>query len=373
MADVEFIAEQTETPDGEPIQVIKTPSNQSMSASDAARMLASLRHKQTQPAEAAPTPEAAPPVQESEAAPAAEEVAKPEEASPDQTQESEAETPIDPPRSWSKEEKERFQEFPRETQEYLAERENQRDRAVNQAQKEAAEARKNIESQRAEMEQARAKYEGFLPQVQQMLQESLMSDQFSDIKTIQDLERLARDDWSRYLQWDVAQKKVAAIQQQMHEAQQRQLTDKQTKFSEFAKKEDEAFTQSAPEAKDPKAFEKVQKGAIDLLKEVGFSDTELGEGWHGMRDFSLRDHRVQLLIRDAYLYRASKDEAKEARQKMASQKKQPSPVQRPGTSTGQNATLNSQMQALAEKLPTLRGNAAIEAATQLTAWRRQQQ
>ncbi len=369
MADVEFTAEQAERPDGESIQVIKTPT-QPMTASDAARMLAGLRHKQTQPAEAPPEQ---PPAQESEAP--AEEVAKPEEASPDQTQESEqAEEPaIEPPRSWSKEEKERFLEFPRETQEYLAERENQRDRAVNQAQKEAAETRKSIEAQRAEMEQARAKYEGFLPQVQQMLQESLMSDQFSDIKTIQDLERLARDDWSRYLQWDVAQKKVAAISQQMNEAQQRQVTERQTKFQEFAKKEDEAFTQAAPEAKDPKTFEKVQKGAVDLLKEVGFSDTELGEGWHGMRDFSLRDHRVQILIRDAYLYRAGQEDAKVSRQKMASQKKQPSPVQRPGTATGHNATLSAQMQALAEKLPTLTGNAAVEAAVQLQNYRRQQQ
>ncbi len=369
MADAEFISEQAETPDGDPIQVIKAPV-QSMTASDAARMLRSMRGKQ-QEAEA---PTEQPAVQESETAPAVDDAAPPKEATPSETQESEeTESPIEPPRSWSKDEKERFNELPRETQEYLAERESQRDRAVNQAQKEAAETRKSIETQRAEMEQARAKYEGFLPQVQQLLQESLMSDQFSDIKTIQDLERLARDDWSRYLQWDVAQKKVAAIQQQMHEAQQRQLTERQTKFQDFAKKEDEAFTQLAPETKDAKTFEKVQKGAVDLLKDVGFTDSELGEGWHGMRDFSLRDHRVQLLIRDAYLYREAQADAKKARQNMAAQKKQPSPVQRPGTAQGQNNALNSEMQALAEKLPTLRGNAALEAGAQLAAWRRQQQ
>ena len=365
----ELTVEQSEQPSGEPISVIKRGEESGpMSANEAARLLASLRHRKSQVE--APV-EAAEPVQESEA-PVVEDAAPPEEAS-GETQESEPETAIEPPRSWSKEEKERFSELPRETQAYLAERESQRDRAVNQAQKEAAEQRKAIEAKQAEMEKARTHYESFLPQVQQLLHESLIGDNFSDIKTIQDLERLARDDWARYLQWDVAQKKIAAVQQQMQEAQQRQLKEKTERFKEFASKEDQAFAERAPESKDPKAFEQVQKGAIELLKDVGFSDSELGEGWHGMRDFSLRDHRVQLLIRDAYLYRDGQARAKENAKKLASQKKQPAPVQRPGTAQGHNQALSAQMQALAEKLPNLRGNAAIEAAATLSAYRRQQQ
>ena len=365
MAELTF--EQSDPDQGEPVQVVKTPEGMgAMTASDAARMLAALRHKTAE----APTEQPATPAegQESET-PVVEDAAAVEQPS-GETQEAEAETPIEPPRSWSKEEKERFESLPRETQEYLSERESQRDRAVSQAQREAAEQRKAIEAQREQMEKARANYESYLPQVQQLLHDSLISENFSDIKTISDLERLAKEDWARYLQWDVAQKKIASVQQQLQEANQRRQSEHLEKFVEFAKKEDAAFTERAPEAKDPKAFEKVQKGAVDLLKDVGFTDEELGQGWHGQRDFSLRDHRVQLLIRDAYLYRENQARQKEAAKKMASQKKQPSPVQRPGVVTGGNQALSSQIQELERRLPELRGNAAIEAAVQIAALRR---
>ena len=48
--------------------------------------------------------------------------------------------------------------------------------------------------------------------------------EFNDIKTIADVEKLAREDWPRYLQWDLAQKKIAAVAQEMNAAQQRQTT-----------------------------------------------------------------------------------------------------------------------------------------------------
>src|SRR5882672_4996536 len=44
---------------------------------------------------------------------------------------------IEPPRSWTKEEKERFFSLPRETQEYLANREQERDREIRRSQNEA--------------------------------------------------------------------------------------------------------------------------------------------------------------------------------------------------------------------------------------------
>jgi hypothetical protein len=50
--------------------------------------------------------------------------------------------PIDPPRSWTKAEKERFQSLPRETQEYLHTREQEREREFRRGQNEAAEQRK---------------------------------------------------------------------------------------------------------------------------------------------------------------------------------------------------------------------------------------
>lgn len=51
---------------------------------------------------------------------------------------------VDPPRSWGREEKERFLQLPPDLQHYYAEREKQRDRTVRLAQNEAAEARKSL-------------------------------------------------------------------------------------------------------------------------------------------------------------------------------------------------------------------------------------
>ena len=55
---------------------------------------------------------------------------------------------IKPPRSWPKEEKQRFLALPYGTQTYLCKREGERDRAVRQAQNEAADARKKIEGKK---------------------------------------------------------------------------------------------------------------------------------------------------------------------------------------------------------------------------------
>src|SRR5438309_538634 len=83
---------------------------------------------------------------------------------------------------------------------------------------------------------ARQQYETALPQLLNNLQYA-QAGEFADVKTIADVERLAREDWPRYLQWDVAQKKIAAVTQEMLQAQQRQGQEKMQRFTEFARKE----------------------------------------------------------------------------------------------------------------------------------------
>ena len=292
---------------------------------------------------------------------------------PAQAEEKEAEAeppPIEPPNSWSRAEKERFQSLPRETQEYLAERERDRDKALNRAQQEAAEKLKGLSQKEQAIEQARMQYETALPQLLQMLQ-SQQAGQFQDIKTIADVEKLAAEDWPRYLQWDVAQKKIVAIQQEMQAAQARQLQDKAEKFRDYAVREDEAFTSAVPEAKDAKAFEKLQTGAVGVLKDLGFTDQELAEGWSGLREFSLRDHRFQRLIREAYLNREN-ERAKSVAARSIAEKKAPAPrVQRPGTAQPANASLQARIAKLQEQLADARGLAATRIATEL--WRAQRE
>ena len=193
------------------------------------------------------------------------------------------------------------------------------------------------------MEQARTQYESALPQLLDTLQQQ-QAGEFNDIKTIADVEKLAREDWPRYLQWDLAQKKIAAVAQEMNAAQQRQTSEKQTKFSEFAKREDSAFAEKVPDMGDPEKAARLQKQALNVLKDIGFSEDELGKSWNGQGDLSLRDHRVQLLVRDAIMWRDAQAKAKAATTKPVP------PVVRPGAATAQPAAREQELQSLSKRL-----------------------
>ena len=238
------------------IPVVSLPADapESFSISQAARALQSARFNKPKdkPSEAAPS-EAAPPATESEAAAAAEDAAPAETQAPGETESADpAETlpPIEAPRSWTTEDKELFNSLPRETQERIAERERSRERDFRRSQDEAAEKLKGLTVKEQAVEQARQQYEAALPQLLQNLQ-SAQAGEFADIKTIADVERLAREDWPRYLQWDVAQKKIAAVAQEMLGAQQRQAQEKVQRFTDFAKKEDDSSSRESPTCRIP--------------------------------------------------------------------------------------------------------------------------
>jgi hypothetical protein len=344
------------------ISVIQAPADapEAMSVTQAARMLSALS-RQKEEAPAAPEGAARETTQESEVK--AEDVAPPETEAPGETQTEESAEPaeelppIEPPRSWSKDEKERFQSLPRETQAYLAERETERDREIRRAQNEAAEKLKGLTAKEQAVEQARQHYEAALPQLLQSLQNQQLGE-FSDIKTIADVEKLAREDWPRYLQWDVAQKKLAAVKQEMLAAQQRQATEKQQRFAEFATRKDDLFKERVPEMADSAKAAKLQSSAMNVLKDLGFEEAELAASWNGEKELSLRDHRLQLLIRDATLWREAQTKA------VTAAKKPVPPVQRPGAATVKNAGREAELQNLSKQLdanPSGRNAAMIAA------------
>src|SRR6266567_4029175 len=81
-------------------------------------------------------------------------------------------------------------------------------------QNEAAEKLKGLTAKEQAVEQARQTYEAALPQLLQTLQQQ-QAGEFADIKSMADVERLAREDWPRYLLWDLQQKKIADVTQQL--------------------------------------------------------------------------------------------------------------------------------------------------------------
>jgi hypothetical protein len=271
--------------------------------------------------------------------------------------------PIEPPRSWTKEAKERWQSLPRETQEYLAEREQERERELRRGQNDAAEKLKGLTAKEQAVELARQQYETALPLLLDNLQ-SAMQGEFSDIKTMADVQKMASEDWPRYVRWDAQQKQVTAVQQEMRGAEERRTAEFTQRWTEFAKREDSLFAEKVPEMADRDKAAKLQSAAVSVLKELGFSDEELSRSYHGKQGMSLRDHRVQLLVRDATLWREAQAKAKAATAKPVP------PVQRPGVSQGKAAEREAAIQNLNQQLDKASGVNALRAAAKLVAARR---
>jgi hypothetical protein len=135
--------------------------------------------------------------------------------------------------------------LPRATQERVAERERLRESDFLRRQNEAAEKLKGLSTREQAVEQARAHYEASLPQLLATLQQQ-QAGEFADIKTLADVERMAREDMARYVRWDVQQKKIADVAQQLVASLARQTQERQDKFADFVRAEDEALRGQAP-------------------------------------------------------------------------------------------------------------------------------
>ena len=115
--------------------------------------------------------------------------------------------PIERPRSWAKELDEEWASYPREAQERIAKREQERDTAIRRSQNEAAEARKAAEAVQQAAEQARKDYEAKLPALMREL-DSVNQATFADIKTMDDVVKLQAEDPFRFQAWQVHQMRL---------------------------------------------------------------------------------------------------------------------------------------------------------------------
>ena len=294
--------------------------------------------------------------QESAAQESLEQADTAQETGPGETQgDDQAEPPIAPPRSWTKEDKELFRHLPRETQERLAERERSREADFLRRQNEASERLKGLSARQQEADKARAHFEQALPTLLMELQSQHQGD-FADVTSVADIERLAREDWPRYVLWDAQQKKIAAIQQQVVAAQARQAHEQATRWTAFARDEDARFLEKAPEFSDVKVMAEATQQAGELLKGLGFTEAELNLLWHGQGAITLRDHRMQLLLRDGVKYREALGKAK------AAQRRPVPSVQRPGPAPARDADADDKVRSLNDRLTTsgtLRDAAAL--------------
>lgn len=314
-------------------------------------MLARLREKAPANTEAR-APVAEPAVEQPEGAPADESGEEPGDAPPEKepsvdTEEGEddraGEPPIDPPRSLSKEDKEFFRSLPRERQERWAALERSRELEVRRIQNEAATTRQSAEAAQKAATEAKQQYEQRLPAVVQMLQGEL-SAKFPDIKTYDDVVKLAQTNPARHGEFQALAQRASAAQQEHQQAESKRQADAEAWLQTYTAEQDKRFFEAAPEYTDPKKAAQLQTDAVELLKERGFDEKEIGELWEGRKPFMLRDHRAQLLIRDAVRYRA-------AQKAIPSAKAQPQqPSVRPGVAPAKGAQRVAAVTELQQKL-----------------------
>jgi hypothetical protein len=370
---------------GEPTATMTAPADapKAMGATEAAQLLASLRRpaatQQTSPPTAHPRiksgddPAAAAPAQQSEPAVAGDDAAPAEtqatgedvELDPAAPAEADAQPSLEPPRSWSADARERWSKLDPDTQQYLLERDRTDSAAIRKAQNEAARKLEAVTAKEQVAEQVRQQYEQALPTLMVTLQ-AQQAGEFADVRTIADVERLAREDWPRYLQWDLSQKKLAAVQQEMASAQQRQQQSEAQKLAEFARREDALFVEKVPEMADPAKATALQKSAVAMLRDIGFDEAQLARAYNSQGEFSLRDHRVQMLVVDALRYREAQAKAK----KLVQHAKPVPPVQRPGTAPARGQAQADTIQHLERRLAGAKGQSGLRVAAQLLAARR---
>lgn len=269
----------------EPAPVVGLPNlfeagEEDYSAADAAR---SYEEKQNPTAEAAEAP--------AETSEAKAEDAAPEGTTAEDAGDEPALPAIDPPKSWSKEAHERWSKLDRETQEYLAARDSDNDKAIKRSLNEAAEARKAAEAERTQAEQQKIAYEAKLPALMQALQD--VSDrEFPDIKSIADYERLALEahrlsgedpfkalQIGNYLKaFDAHQQKLVAVNAELQKAEGDKRSAIQKELDAYRNEQDKAFLEFAPELADPKVKAEITDKAIKALKDdFGFTEGFLNE------------------------------------------------------------------------------------------------
>lgn len=250
------------------------------------------------------------------------------ETPPDETAEATedeaGEPPIDPPRSWKKAEKERFQTLPRETQQWLVENESVRDREIQRGLQANAERERALTAERQAAQQARQQYEAALPQITQLLTAQHASE-FGDIRTMADAEQLLKVNPPRYMRWQLSVQKAEAARNEAAQMAQAQQAKASEWYEGFINEQDSRFLETNPDYADPVRAEKLQRAAVETLTDIGFARDELEALMMGRKPLHARDHRVQLLVHKAARWDQAQKAAANAKAKSTP------PVTRPGT------------------------------------------
>jgi hypothetical protein len=247
---------------------------------------------------------------------------------------------IEPPASWSAEDKAVFSKLPPEAQATIARRESERDRLVQTRTQEIADQRKAYDAQRQAIEGQSRQY---LESLHTMLQLAVPeAEQFAAITDMQ-WQQLSVSDPARYVQLRAAREalaeRVGKVQTEMQRVGQENARAQQTRQSEFLAEQKTKLVAKIPEFSDPAKAAALGRELNDALTGIyGFTPEEIGQAL---------DHRLIVIARDAMLYR----KAEAARKAADAKRNNPPPrVQQPNAAPDRG---DGQARSLREKRANL--------------------
>lgn len=234
---------------------------------------AAMRWRRDQPE---PQPEQNSAAERAEPATAAQESAVEADTAPPEveaTSETETEqAPAEPtrplPRSWSKDKAEVWAKLDPAAQEYLLEQDSKASQEVRRAQNEAAELRKGLTAKEQAAEQARQQYEDRAREAMNVLLREQTRD-FPDIRSMEDVTRLAQTDPLRYIQWQAHQQELQAQDAVVKAAEGRKSQETATKRSSYIAEQNKLLAEAVPEFADEKKYAEAMKQALPTLGRYG--------------------------------------------------------------------------------------------------------
>ena len=251
--------------------------------------------------------------------------------------------PIERPRSWAKELDEEWASYPREAQERIAKREQERDTAIRRSQNEAAEARKAAEAVQQAAEQARKDYEAKLPALMREL-DSVNQATFADIKTMDDVVKLQAEDPFRFQAWQVHQMRLQAANQESARIEAVKAQERQARRANYEAEQHKVLVELVPEMDNPKSAAELRERAVKMLTDdLGLKNDQLTRWFADDTGYEiLQNAGIQKLIADGLKYRDLLNAPKAVAAKPVP------PVQKPGNASRQSG--DATIQALENRL-----------------------
>jgi len=248
---------------------------------------------------------------------------------------------IEPPRSWTKEQRKHWNTLPRELQAQLAEHDRTVRAEFDRRQNEISRAEQAAKAREDAAEQARKQYEDRLPVMADALNGRMqelvarMQAEFPEVKTLDDLDRMAVEDPIAHSRWQAYERRLQAEQTRLNQvhaeaeqANQRRQADEARAARQFYEEQSKLFLEHVPEFADPVKAAEIRTQALHTLTDLGFAREDIDRAWNTGGSIPVHHHAFQLLVHKASLY----DKAQKSKSaRMAAPAPKPVPqVQRPG-------------------------------------------